>query len=51
MAEALLIMITSCKWINLSNQKHRLAEWVFLKNDPTISYTLLKTHFRSKNTK
>ena len=28
-----------CKWINLSNQKHRLAEWV-LKNDPTISYIL-----------
>lgn len=49
MAEVLLINDNFMyKWINLSNQKHRLAELV-LKNDPTISY-ILQTHFRSKNT-
>lgn len=40
MAEVLLINDNFMyKWINLSNQKHRLAELV-LKTDPTIFYIL-----------
>lgn len=37
------------KWINTAIKIHRLPEWIFLKNEPTI-YWLQETHLAGKDT-